>query len=118
MVPVKEFVENLGLETISAGSATELAIESSDINRPGIQLTGYWAHFAHERPQILGKVEMSYLFSLDGATRRERLRQFFSYPIPCVIVCHNMPLVEGLALAAKEHDVPFFPPMRTPRSWC
>ncbi len=108
MVPVKEFVESLGLETISAGSARELAIESSDINRPGIQLTGYWAHFAHERPQILGKVEMSYLFSLDEVTRRERLRQFFSYPIPCVIVCHNMPLVEGLASAAKEHDVPLF----------
>ncbi len=52
MVPVKDFVESLGLDTILPASSPNLAIESSDINRPGLQLTGYWTHFAHERPQF------------------------------------------------------------------
>jgi HPr kinase/phosphorylase len=108
MVPVSEFVKGLGLEIISPGMGLNLAIENSDINRPGIQLADYWVHFAYERPQILGKVEMSYLASLDAQTRRERLQKFFSYSIPCVVVCHNMPLVDGLAEAALNSGVPLF----------
>jgi HPr kinase/phosphorylase len=108
MVPVSDFVKGLGLETIVPSNSSHLPIESSDINRPGIQLTGYWDHFAYERPQILGMVEISYLSGLDEKTRAERLREFFSYRIPCVIICRNMPLVDGLVEAAKAHNVPLF----------
>ena len=108
MVPVQDFVRALNLQVLTPGDKELLSVKNSDINRPGIQLAGFWDHFAFERPQIIGKVEMTYLYSLDAETRAERLRQFFSYDIPCVIICHSMKCVDGLIDAAARRRIPVF----------
>ena len=73
MVREADFVRVLGLERIFATDAKVLPIEVSNANRPGMQFADYWDFFAYERPQLLGKVEMTYLSKLDESTRRERL---------------------------------------------
>ena len=60
MVKASDFQKTLELEVIHAGSNSRLNIEDSDINRPGLQLAGFLDYFPHERPQVLGKVEMTY----------------------------------------------------------
>lgn len=107
-IPIAEFMQALQLTELLDCEKEEITIESSDINRPGLQLAGFWDYFAHERPQLIGKVEMSYLYSLDSATRRARLDTFFGYQPPCVIVCHNMKCVDGLVESAQRHGVPLF----------
>jgi HPr kinase/phosphorylase len=79
-------------------------------------LSGFWDYFASERPQLIGKAEMSYLYSLDDATRRERLERFFAYNPPCLIVCHHMACVDGLVESAARHGVPVYSRARTPSS--
>ena len=106
MIPISEFTKALELTVLSEGHGGELPIENSDINRPGLQLAGFWDYFAHERPQLIGKVEMSYLYSLDSATRTERLDRLFSYQPPCVIICHNMTCVDELVSSARRYGVP------------
>ncbi len=108
LIPITEFTSALGLTELSGVESDELTMESSDINRPGLQLAGFWDHFAFERPQLIGKVEMSYLYSLDTETRKQRLDTFFAFHPPCVVVCHNMCCVEGLIDAAQRHQVPLF----------
>lgn len=108
MILVEDFVKALHLDVLSPGSATELQIESSDINRPGLQLSGFWDYFAYQRPQLLGKVELAYLNSLSKDILRKRLHKFFGYRMPCVVVCHSMPCPDGMVEVAKEHDVPVF----------
>ena len=107
MIKTSDFVRAMKLSVLSAAGET-MAIDSSDINRPGLQLAGFWAYFASERPQFLGKVEISYLNSLDAQTRAERLDTFFGYKPPCVIVCHNIGVPEGLVQAAQQYGVPVF----------
>ena len=108
MIPVNDFVSALSLRQLSPSTREVLNVRSAELNRPGIQFTGFYDFFAYERPQVIGKVEMAYLESMSDQQRRETLRQFFSYPIPCVIVCRGMRPVDEMLELAKEHDVPIF----------
>lgn len=108
MIRVEDFVKALSLVTLSPSSQTEWPIEAADLNRPGLQFAGHYDHFAKERPQVIGKAEMSYLDSLSDEVRLERLREFFSYPIPCVIICRGMHPPEEMLQLAAEHDIPVY----------
>ena len=56
--------------------------------------------------QLFGMVEMSYIQDLDPETRRERMEQYFSHPIPCVLIARNLTPPEEFLDAAKKYDVP------------
>ena len=98
MINEADFVKTLGLTRVLATDSKQLNIEVSNTNRPGMQFANYWDFFPYERPQLLGKVEMTYLSQLDELTRRERLAKYFNYPVPCII-CFDEMLV--LAMARK-----------------
>ncbi len=108
MIAVRDFVKALSLRVLSPTSQQDINIKSAELNRPGIQFTGYYEYFAYERPQVIGKVEMAYLDSLDDAERLEQLKQLFTYPIPCVIICRGMQPPQEMIALAREHDVPIF----------
>ena len=108
MIPIKEFMESLSLKVLSPTTRQDINIKSAELNRPGIQFTGYYEYFAYERPQVIGKVEMAYLDSLTEGQRLKCLQQFFTYPIPCLVVCRGMKPHPEMSELAKEHDVPIF----------
>ncbi len=108
MVEASAMVKALNLTELVAPSSPYLNIETSDINRPGLPFAGYWDYFASERPQILGKVETSYIQSLDPQTRRERLEKFVSYPIPCIIICRQTDGMDDLIELAAQHHIPVY----------
>ena len=108
MVNEAEFVKALELTRVLSVDSKTLPIEVSNTTRPGIQLAGYWDFFAYERPQLLGKVEMTYLSSLHEDVRRERLAKYFSYPLPCVIICRDYPCYDDMLIMAAAHHVPIY----------
>lgn len=90
MIKASDFTRELSLIELSPTTRTELPIESGDLNRPGMQFCNFYEFFAYERPQVIGKVEMTYLEQLDPEERTRRLETFFSYEIPCVVCCRGM----------------------------
>lgn len=60
-------------------------IRIPDVNRPALQLSGYFEHFEQSRVQIIGMVEYTYLEHLDQKEKENIYRQFLNYDIPCVI---------------------------------
>lgn len=106
MINAEKFIREMELTVLSPSSATEWDVRSAELNRPGLQFVGYFDFFAHERPQVIGKVEMAYLDSLSDDVRVERLQHFFAYDMPCIIICRGMRPPEELLTMAKEHDVP------------
>ncbi|MBR3874860.1 MAG: HPr kinase/phosphorylase [Clostridia bacterium] len=108
LINVKHFCEKLGLEELSNTSCKEMDINVTDINRPGMQFTGFYEYFAHERPQVIGKVEMTYLESLDPDKRMSVLEKYMSYPLPCIIVCWGMTPPRELISLANERGIPVF----------
>ena len=70
-----------------------------------MQFVGFYEHFAYERPQVVGLVEMSYLESLTEDVLFKRLETYFSYPIPCVVVCRGMAPPNAMLELAEKHNV-------------
>ena len=54
----------------------------SDVNRPALQLSGYFNHFEEKRVQIIGNVEYTYLQQLEPERKIEIYREFLKYEIP------------------------------------
>lgn len=78
----------------------------SDVNRPALQLSGYFEHFDGTRVQIIGMVEYTYLQQIDEKKREEVYRTFMAYDIPCVIFCRDLQPDEMFCRIAEENDVP------------
>ncbi|WP_373854698.1 HPr(Ser) kinase/phosphatase [Clostridium arbusti] len=102
-VKVKTLVEDLGLEVIIRGSE-ETEVFLSDINRPGLQFAGFYSYFANERIQIVGKTEWSFLDAMRSEIRKKRLKKFFQFDTPCIIIARELePHDEFLEEAAKRN---------------
>jgi HPr kinase/phosphorylase len=85
---------------------TKRRITVPDIYRPGLALTGYFKFFAHERIQIFGKTELSYLDSLSPKRRGDILKRIFSYPLCCLIVAQGLKPAPLLREWASRRQVP------------
>lgn len=81
-------------------------ITTSDVNRPALELAGYFEHFAEERVQIIGKVEHSYLEHLSEETRSERYKQLLGHNVPCVIMCRGFEPNEEVLKVAGRRGIP------------
>lgn len=99
-------VENLGLEIISSSTDyKEIVLENADVNRPGLQLTGYMEDFPYKRLQVIGSVEYNYLTSLDSKMQYERFRGILSYDIPAVIFSSNREINEDIVDLARYYNI-------------
>ncbi len=85
---------------------SEVKITQPDINRPALQLAGYFEHFDATRLQIIGFVEFTYMEGLKNENKREVFAKLLSYNIPCIVFCRELkpdPIFLELAL---EHKIP------------
>lgn len=101
-VDLDEFCKELNLEKIYYES-NELNLGDSGINRPGLQLHGYYNYFDKDRIQLIGKVETAYLCDLDIEVRKQRIDDFFAYEFPCFIVCWDLDEADFFLEAAKKY---------------
>ena len=106
MIKAKDFIEALSLRVLFPSSKDEWDINSAELNRPGLQFVGYYDHFPHDWLQVVGLTEMSYLESLPDDVRKQRLEAFFSYKIPCMIICRGIRPTENMQELAVAYDVP------------
>lgn len=85
--------------------ATEIYVNVPDVNRAGLQLTGFLKYCDPERIQIIGKVESAYLEDLDEDTYKEKLSEFFSLKYPAVIITRSIEIGEEFIEIAKNNGV-------------
>ncbi|MCL1854981.1 MAG: HPr(Ser) kinase/phosphatase [Clostridia bacterium] len=108
MIDIEDFVQKLNLKVLSGTSKSDMNIASADINRPGMQFCGFYEYFASEQPQVIGRVEMTYLESLDSGARTSVLEKYMSHDLPCIIICWDMNPPQELLKIAKKNDIPVF----------
>lgn len=106
-VSLQKIIDEFKLETIFIHKdANEILIDENDVNRPGLQLMGFYEYFNPERIQIIGKMEFAYLSTIDEATRRERLQLLFAQRLPALIITRELPYFAEMLELAKEYNVP------------
>lgn len=105
-VNVSKIIENMKLKSFNEVDLKKKKITISDVNRPALQLTGYFEHFTGKRVQLIGAVEYTYLEHTELEEKRRIYNEFFSYDLPCVIFCRNFQPDEELLKIATENGVP------------
>ena len=96
------------VEQIGAVVGLARPVPGPEASSPGLVLAGYVDRFAHERVQVLGETEITYLRSLDVNTREHNLERFFSFPIPCVIITKGLEAPDPLLRLAEQAGVGVF----------
>ena len=85
-VALTHMVEKMDLKNLTPDvDMSQIRISLPDINRPALQLAGYFDHFDSERVQIIGYVEYTYLEHLPREKKLPNYEQFLSSKIPCGI---------------------------------
>lgn len=103
---IHDLLKNTDLEIIYRPEGLEeISVSGIEINRPGLQMTGFYKHFVPGRIQVLGEQEKEYLLSLDEVIRRERIERLFEYPIPAFIIANNIFAFPDIKSLAEKHDV-------------
>ena len=90
-----------------------IELTTPDINRPALQLTGYYDHFVKERVEIIGYVEYSYIMQLPEDERKRIYERFISSGIPCVIFTTLTEPSEDMLNIARKYGVPTLVTERT-----
>ena len=102
-VSLKTIVEEHELKPLHLSKNFEtMKVTTADLNRPAMQLTGFYNYFDPKRIQIMGRVESTYLDTLSDEQRRETFERFMQYDITALILCHGVkPFPECLEMAEK-----------------
>ena len=100
---IKEFI----LEVIheSEGMA-DVMVRNNELNRPSLQLAGFFDYFDNTRVQIIGRVETSYLEQMTLEEKEEALEKLFKRDIPCVIVTRGIEVHPIMLDLAKKYNIP------------
>lgn len=108
-VPLTKIIKEFSLVPIyTPENVDEILISSTEVNRPGLQMAGYYEFFDEKRIQIIGKAEESYIVNLEPQKAKERMRELFSKKPCAVVVCRDLEIGESFVEFAKEFSVPLF----------
>ncbi len=106
-VSLEKILKELSLETLYLPkAASEIMINSAEINRPGIQLAGFYGYFDNKRIQIIGKTEEGYLEELDKEEQEARYATFLSQRPPAIIIARSLDVPDFVIELAKRYEVP------------
>ena len=106
-VKLSEIISNFSLEVVYApDNINEIDICTTDINRPALQLVGFFDYFDNKRIQIIGKVEVTYLEPQSSEVRYNAFTKLFETQIPAIIVTRDLDIFPEMLKAAKEHEIP------------
>lgn len=87
-----------------ASNYDEALVKTADVNRPALQLSGFYNYFDPKRLQLIGRVESTYLETLSDEKRRKAMENFMEFDIPALIVCHGMQPFPECVAAAEKYD--------------
>lgn len=108
-VKMEKIVEKMKLENVTPElDITKVRVKVPDINRPALQMAGYFEHFEATRLQVIGFVEYSYMQGLPEARKKEIYTRLLSYDIPAVIFCRELKPDDLFLKIAVENNVMVF----------
>src|SRR5690625_4093562 len=112
VVKTKDLLENFTLKLIAGEDGLHREILTSDISRPGIEMTGYFKFYPKERLQLIGRTEMAYFLDLNEEEQKDRAYRLCTDVTPGIVVTRKMEVPQIMIDAANEAGVPI---LQSPR---
>ncbi|MRH42004.1 HPr kinase/phosphorylase [Aquibacillus halophilus] len=110
-VRTQDLLDQFKLELVAGKDGVHREIFTSDISRPGIEMTGYFKYYPKDRLQLLGKTELSYYHDLTTTERKDRAVNLCTDITPGIVITRGMDIPEELIEACNQSGVPL---MRSP----
>lgn len=104
-VELSKIVSNMKLDKLYYPER-EVLISTTDLNRPGLQITGFFDYFDPSRIQVFGMVETTYLATLTSEQRYNALRRLFEKRVAAVVMTRNGNAPPEMMRLAEEFDTP------------
>ena len=105
-ISLSSIIDKFNLEVLYIPSLpSDIFIECTRVNRPGLQLAGYYDYFESERIQIIGKMESQYIITLSEEERKVKLRAFFATRPSAIIYTTSLPVLDEVIELAEEFGV-------------
>ncbi len=106
-IPLTKIIEEFDLEKIYETNDMEtVMISRTDVNRPGLQMVGFFDYFDSNRVQIMGKVEFTYLEQFNAEIRAEKIERLFSQQIPALIITRGLQIFPEMLEMAEKYNIP------------
>jgi len=105
-VALSSIINEFQLEKIFMPDNDNILVYRSDVNRPGLALTGFFTLFEPERIQIIGNTEFAFMDSLDSESRKKHIDDFVSFSPVAIIFTRQLDICEEFIQAAKQYNVP------------
>ena len=113
-VSIKQLIDKLELQNLTPEvDITGIKVTQPDINRPALQLAGYFEHYDETRPQIIGFVEYSYMEHMTEEDKREVYPKVLSEKTPCIVFCRDLRPDEIFLETAVKNKVPVLPTQKS-----
>ena len=104
-VKLTKIMNEFNLETLYLPEE-EVLIESADVNRPGLPISGFFEYYDPKRIQIIGKAEYTYLKNLSIEERNEKMTALFEHKVPALIFTRDIPVHPEILTLAEKYKVP------------
>ena len=106
-IRLSKVIENYDLKNCNPDiDISAIQVKSPDINRPALQLVGFFEHFDADRIEIVGYVEYTYLMQMDREEKLKAYDELMSKKFPCIIFCRGMEPDEDIIEAGNKYGVP------------
>lgn len=105
-VRVSELVQQFHLEIVAGEDGLRRIITTDDLNRPGLEMAGYFNYYPADRAQILGRTELAFLETLTTEERRDRMVRLCQEETPCIIITRGLDTPSELMDIANESHIP------------
>lgn len=105
-VTVQELIEGSSYKILAGEEFLNKKITSTEISRPGVELTGYFNFYPSNRVQLLGKTELSFMDRMTTEERMVIMRRLAQKETPCFIVTRKLEPPVELIKACQEAGVP------------
>lgn len=104
-VSLNKFIEEFELEKIyETKDIDNITITTADINRPGLQLAGFYDYFDAHRVQVMGKVEFTFLEQYQADERYNRIERFFQQDFPCLVITRSLQIFPEMMDLAEKYN--------------
>ncbi|MDI9509991.1 MAG: HPr(Ser) kinase/phosphatase [Bacillota bacterium] len=113
-VDLVQIIEKMNLENCTPSiDIKKIKVSQPDVNRPALQLAGFYDYFDSERVQIIGHVEHAYMKNVSKERRIDIISKLMDCRVPCIIFCRNLEIDEDLIKIAEEKGVPILRSSKT-----